>query len=93
MVEHHSGLDPARWIAQRYGATVVTFPVDRDGTVDLDALRDEVSAHGDEIALVSIMWANNEVGSIQPVAEVVVKARGSSGGSPVPAPADRMPSR
>ena len=80
-VEHHAALDAARWIAARLGATAVVLPVDREGVVDMDALREEVDSHGDEIALVSVMWANNEVGAVQPVDEVVAVA--SARGIPV----------
>ncbi len=73
-VEHHAGLDSVRWIAEGRGATAIVLPVDREGIVDMDALRDEVAAHGDEIALISVMWANNEVGVVQPVDEVVAVA-------------------
>jgi cysteine desulfurase len=80
-VEHHAGLDSVRWIAAARGATAVVLPVDREGIVDMDALREEVAEHGDEIALISVMWANNEVGAIQPVDEVVAVA--SARGIPV----------
>jgi cysteine desulfurase len=80
-VEHHAALDSARWLAAERGATAVVLPVDREGIVDMDALRDEVAVHGDEIALISVMWANNEVGAIQPVDEVVGVA--STRGIPV----------
>ena len=74
-VEHHAVLDPAFWMAEHAGAEIVLLPVDGDGRVDLAALRAEIAEHADEIALVSVMWANNEVGTIQPVAEVVQLAR------------------
>jgi cysteine desulfurase len=70
-IEHHGVLDPALWLADHEGAQVVLLPVDRDGIVDLDALRDDLSQHPDETALVSVMLANNEVGSVEPLAEVV----------------------
>jgi len=73
-VEHHAVLDPARWLAERAGAELVLLPVDDEGVVDLDALRSELAAHPDEVALVSVMWANNEVGTLQPLAEVVAAA-------------------
>jgi cysteine desulfurase len=69
-VEHHAVLDPAFWLAEHAGAEIVLLPVDDEGRVRLDALREELAAHGDEVALVSVMWANNEVGTVQPVAEV-----------------------
>jgi cysteine desulfurase len=80
-VEHRAGLDSVRWIAAELGATAIVLPVDREGIVDMDALRDEVAIHGDEIALISVMWANNEVGAVQPVDEVVAVA--SARGIPV----------
>jgi cysteine desulfurase len=69
-VEHHAVLDPAFWLAGHAGADITLLPVDGEGRLDLDALRAELAAHGDEIALVSVMWANNEVGTVQPVREV-----------------------
>ena len=74
-VEHHAVLDPADWLAETAGAEVVRLPVDRVGRVDLDAFRALVEAEPDVVALVSIMWANNEVGTIQPVSDVVKVAR------------------
>ncbi|WP_245885941.1 cysteine desulfurase family protein [Xylanimonas oleitrophica] len=70
-VEHHAVLDPAFWLAGHAGAEIVLLPVDAEGRLDLEALRAELAAHADEVALVSVMWANNEVGTVQPVREVV----------------------
>jgi len=69
-VEHHAVLDPAFWLAGHAGAELTLLPVDGEGRVDLAALRSELAAHGDEVALVSVMWANNEVGTVQPVRDV-----------------------
>ncbi|GGC12276.1 cysteine desulfurase family protein [Cellulomonas carbonis] len=69
-VEHHAVLDPAAWLAAQQGAEVVLLPVDATGRVDVDALADELARHGDRTALVSVMWANNEVGTVQPVRAV-----------------------
>ncbi|GED09876.1 cysteine desulfurase [Cellulosimicrobium cellulans] len=74
-VEHHAVLDPAFWMAEHAGAEIVLLPVDGEGRVDLAALRAEIAEHADEIALISVMWANNEVGTLQPVQEVVQLAR------------------
>jgi len=73
-VEHHAVLDTAQWLAEREGAELVLLPVDGDGVVDLAALEEELAAGADQVALVSVMWANNEVGSVQPVAGVVAAA-------------------
>ncbi|MGV8967155.1 MAG: cysteine desulfurase family protein [Cellulomonas sp.] len=73
-IEHHAVLDPAFWMAGHAGAEIVLLPVDGDGVVDLEALAAELETSGDQIAFVSVMWANNEVGTLSPVAEVVALA-------------------
>ncbi|WP_372595077.1 cysteine desulfurase family protein, partial [Actinotalea sp.] len=73
-VEHHAVLDPARRLEQ-HGAEIVVLPVDAEGVVDLAALAAELDRHAEEIALISVMWANNEIGTIQPVPAVVAAAR------------------
>ncbi|KAF0969219.1 IscS-like cysteine desulfurase [Gordonia sp. YY1] len=80
-VEHHAVLDPAQWLAADAGAELVVLPVDADGVVSPADLRAELEAHADQTALISVMWANNEVGSIQPIAEIV--ALGAEFGVPV----------
>jgi cysteine desulfurase len=73
-VEHHAVLDSVHWLAEHEGATVRWLPVDGDGAVRVDVLRAELAEHADEVALVSAMWANNEVGTLQPVAEMAALA-------------------
>jgi cysteine desulfurase len=73
-VEHHAVLDPALWLAEHEGAEVVVLPVDALGRIDLDALRAVIAADPASVALVSLMWANNEVGTIQPVAQAAAIA-------------------
>jgi cysteine desulfurase len=75
-VEHHGVLDPAHWLAAEQGAEVELLPVDAAGRLRLDVLRDRLEADPGSVALVSVMWANNEVGTLQPVAEVVALADG-----------------
>ncbi len=70
-VEHHAVLDPLEWLESDEGAVVELLPVDDDGLLDLGALEASIAADPDSVALVSVMWANNEVGTLQPVAEVV----------------------
>jgi cysteine desulfurase len=70
-VEHHAVLDSVHWLAEHEGAHVELLPVDRLGRLDLDALRTSIERDPGSVALVSVMWANNEVGTVQPVAEVV----------------------
>ncbi len=73
-IEHHAILDPLEWLERRERAVVELLPVDRDGRLSLTALRTALETHADEIALISVMWANNEVGTVQPIAEVVALA-------------------
>jgi cysteine desulfurase len=69
-IEHHAVLDPAEWLAGHDGAEIVWLPVDSAGRVDLDFLAATLAEDPESVALVTVMWANNEVGTIQPVSEV-----------------------
>ncbi|MDP9394543.1 MAG: cysteine desulfurase [Actinomycetota bacterium] len=69
-VEHHAVLDSVLWLCEHEGAEVEWLPVDRVGRVRLDALEATLGADPESVALVTVMWANNEVGTIQPVAEL-----------------------
>ncbi len=82
-VEHHAVLDPAEWLCKNGtdGAELVVLPVDADGVVSPADLRAELEAHAEQTALISVMWANNEVGTIQPIAELA--AIGAEFGVPV----------
>jgi cysteine desulfurase len=73
-VEHHAVLDALHWLGTHEGAEVELLPVDGLGRVDLAALRAAVGRDPDSVALVSVMWANNEVGTVQPMDEVVAVA-------------------
>ena len=74
-VEHHAVLDPLHWLAERDGASVELLPVDAECRLDIEALKQAVDRDPGSVALVSVMWANNEVGTLQPIAEVVELAR------------------
>ncbi|HEX2309689.1 MAG TPA: cysteine desulfurase family protein [Vicinamibacterales bacterium] len=69
-IEHEAVLNTARALARR-GWTMTTLPVNASGVVTPDAVRDAVS---DRTAIVSVMHANNEVGTVQPVAEIAAIA-------------------
>jgi cysteine desulfurase len=66
-VEHHAVLDALDWLAAHEGAEITWIGVDATGRVDPETLR---KALGDDVALVTVMWANNEVGTLQPIAEL-----------------------
>src|SRR6201991_434656 len=68
-VEHHAVLDSVEWLAEHEGAEVTWLPTLSDGSVAAGALREALEDH-DDVALVSVMWANNEVGTIMPIAEL-----------------------
>ncbi|GAT67610.1 cysteine desulfurase [Planomonospora sp. ID91781] len=74
-VEHHAALDPAHWLADHQGATVELLDVDEFGRVHPQTLRDAIERDPDGVALVSVMWANNEVGTVQPVRVLAAIAR------------------
>ena len=72
-VEHHAVLDAVEWLVEHEGADVTWLPTASDGSVSASALRDVLRSH-DDVALVSVMWANNEVGTIMPIAELAAVA-------------------
>lgn len=72
-VEHHAVLDAVQWLADHEDADVTWLPVGADGSVTPGALRDALREH-DDVALVSVMWANNEVGTVMPIAELAAVA-------------------
>ena len=76
--EHHAVLDPTHWLIDHEGAAVCFLPVDSTGRLDLDGLRECIGEHASQLGLVSIMWANNEVGAISAIAEIadIVRSRG-----------------
>src|SRR6202035_1794086 len=64
-VEHHAVLDAVNWLVEHEGAEVTWLPTAADGSVSAAALREALQSH-DDVALVSVMWANNEVGTVLP---------------------------
>ncbi len=73
-VEHPAVLDPLAWLEREQGAQVELLPVDELGRLDVGALVDAIERDPGSVALVCVMWANNEVGTVQPVEEVVAAA-------------------
>ena len=74
-VEHHAILDPLHWLAKEAGAEVELLPVDDQGRLRVEELRAAVDRDPGSVAVISVMWANNEVGTVQPIDQVVQIAR------------------
>ncbi|MGV9451489.1 cysteine desulfurase family protein [Streptomyces sp. NPDC003635] len=69
-VEHHAVLDAVHWLGEHEGATVEYLPVDEYGRVHPEVLREAITRNPDDVALATVMWANNEIGTIMPVREL-----------------------
>ncbi|MGW5307141.1 cysteine desulfurase family protein [Streptomyces griseoluteus] len=69
-VEHHAVLDAVHWLGEHEGATVEYLPVDAHGRVHPEVLREAVARNPDDVALATVMWANNEIGTLMPVREL-----------------------
>ncbi|QXE34539.1 cysteine desulfurase [Streptomyces sp. GMY02] len=69
-VEHHAVLDAVDWLAEHEGATVEYLPVDSYGRVSPETLREAIERGPGDVALATVMWANNEIGTILPVPEL-----------------------
>lgn len=70
-IEHHAVLDSLDWLAEHEQAEIELLPVDADARLDLDALAASIARDPESVAVISVMWGNNEVGTVQPIAEVV----------------------
>jgi cysteine desulfurase len=70
-IEHHAVLDSLQWLASEAGAEVELLPVDGDGRLDVNNLAAAVARDPDRVALITVMLANNEVGTLQPLDSVV----------------------
>jgi cysteine desulfurase len=73
-VEHHAVLDAVHWLADHEDADVDWLPVDGVGRVHPEALREALERNPSDVALVSVMWANNETGTVLPVPELAAVA-------------------
>ncbi|MET8949786.1 cysteine desulfurase family protein [Streptomyces sp. NPDC004393] len=69
-VEHHAVLDAVDWLGEHEGATVEYLPVDSYGTVRPEDLREAIARNPDDVALATVMWANNEIGTVLPIREL-----------------------
>ncbi len=80
-IEHHAVLDCVEALAERDGADVVWLPCDSEGFVDPKVVEEAIAGDPASVALISVMWANNEVGTVQDVAAIA--AIGRAHGIPV----------
>ena len=69
-VEHHAVLDSALWLAAHEGAQITWLTVDETGRIDPAVFRDAIEANPEDVALATVMWVNNEIGTVQPIAEL-----------------------
>lgn len=72
--EHHATLDSVEWLERHDGAVVEWLPLDSVGRVDLVAVDRSIATNPDDVALVTLLAANNEVGTVQPVAAIAALA-------------------
>ena len=66
-VEHHAVLDSVRWLSHHEDAEPVLLDVDDEGMLRPEALRAAIEQSQGQVALISVMWVNNEVGSVLPI--------------------------
>jgi len=74
-IEHHAVLDSVHWLARHEQAEEHWLPVDTTGLLRPETLAEAIAADPDAVALVTVMWANNEVGVVQQIPELAAIAR------------------
>jgi cysteine desulfurase len=73
-IEHHAVLDSVRWLAEHEGAEADWLAVEPTGVVTPAILADAIEQDPTRVAVITIMWANNEVGTIQPIGDLAALA-------------------
>ena len=73
-LEHHAVIDPIEWLEAHEGAEVAWIPVSAEGVLDLAWLDQFLASRGSEVALISVMWANNEIGVINDINAITALA-------------------
>ena len=73
--EHHAVLDAINWLVDSQGAELYLIPSDDQGILDVSALESYLEQNAQRVALISVMWANNEIGVIHPVSEITGLAK------------------
>jgi cysteine desulfurase len=73
--EHAAVLDAVNWLVAEQGAEAYFVPMNQEGELDLGALANVITERSNQIALISLMWANNEIGVVHPIQEIVALAK------------------
>lgn len=73
-IEHHAVEETCEWLQKTEGAVIDWVPVDSQGLVDPESVRELIAHNPADVALVTVMWANNEVGTIQPIQDIAAIA-------------------
>ncbi len=76
-IEHHAILDPAHWLGESNNFQIEFIPVTKTGVVTPEALAKVIGSDPQSVAVVSVMLANNEVGTINDIAALVDVIRGT----------------
>lgn len=74
-LEHHAVLETIEWLVREQGADVSYVSLNEQGEIDLAALEELLRNRSNEIALVSLMWANNEIGVVNPIKQITSIAK------------------
>jgi cysteine desulfurase len=73
--EHHAVLDAINWLVDSQSAELYLIPSDDQGVLDIAALESYLEQNAARVALISVMWANNEIGVIHPISEITTLAK------------------
>ena len=73
-IEHHAVEETCEWLEKAEGAQLEWIPVDEHGSVNPQTVRELIEKNPEDSALVTVMWANNEVGTVQPIPEIAAIA-------------------
>lgn len=73
-IEHHAVEETCEWLEKAEGAQIEWIPVDKHGSVNPQTVRELIEKNPEDVALVTVMWANNEVGTVQPIPEIAAIA-------------------
>jgi cysteine desulfurase len=73
--EHHASIDPMEWLETHDGAEILWLPVNDQGLIDLAFLEQYLNSNHSKVALINLMWANNETGVITDIEKVVTLAK------------------